>query len=82
MRLAQKRLPSRLPLAFRWTSTNLSMSRRYKITANHQKLFAELMATGRDPISLYCDVLQDENAPLSQRRDAARRLKPAGGRPH
>ena len=38
--------------------------------------FAELMDTGNDPISIFCDTLEDESASLSQRRDAARRLKP------
>ena len=52
------------------------MARRYRVTPDHQKLFAELMATGRDPISVFCAVLEDESAPLSERRDAARQLKP------
>jgi len=52
------------------------MSQRYRITPDHRKLFAELMATGNNPISLFCDVLEDESAPLRQRRDAARQLKP------
>jgi hypothetical protein len=52
------------------------MARRYKVTPDHRKLFAELMATGNDPISLFCDVLEDESAPLPYRRDAARQLKP------
>jgi hypothetical protein len=52
------------------------MARRYRVTPDHRKLFAELMATGNDPISLFCDVLEDESAPLPQRRDAARQLKP------
>jgi len=41
------------------------MSRRHKITLDHRKLFAELMATGNDPISIFCDTLEDESASLS-----------------
>ena len=52
------------------------MTRRYRVTPDHGKLFAALMATGTDPISFFCDVLEDESAPLAQRRDAARQLKP------
>jgi hypothetical protein len=52
------------------------MSRRHKITPDYRKLFAELMATGNDSISIFCDTLEDESASLSQRRDASRRLKP------
>jgi hypothetical protein len=43
------------------------MTRRYRVTPDHQKLFAELMATGTDPISWFCDVLEDKSAPLQQR---------------
>ena len=41
------------------------MSRRHKITPDYRKLFAELMATGNDPISIFCDTLEDESASLS-----------------
>ena len=41
------------------------MSRRHKITPDYRKLFAELMATGNDSISIFCDTLEDESASLS-----------------
>ena len=52
------------------------MARKYTVTIEHRKLFAELMASGRDPISTLCDVLADESVPLKDRRKAARLLKP------
>lgn len=51
------------------------MAHEHKITEKHRAMFAELLRTGNDPISFWCSVLSDENAPIEQRKDAARELK-------
>ena len=51
------------------------MTHERKITDAHRVAFVELMSTGNDPISFFCSVLVDENAPMWARKDAARELK-------
>jgi hypothetical protein len=48
------------------------MPRRYEITDKHRSMFAELLKTGNDPVSFFCNVLSDEKASEEQR----------GGRQH
>ena len=52
------------------------MAPKYKITAKHRAMFAEMLKEGTDPVSLFCDVLSDEEASNEQRREAARNLLP------
>jgi hypothetical protein len=54
----------------------IDMAPKYKITAKHQAMFAEMMKEGTDPVSLFCDVLSDEKASDELRREAARSLLP------
>jgi hypothetical protein len=52
------------------------MSSEHKITDKHRAMFSELRRTGRDPISVLCGILANENATTQQRREAARALQP------
>jgi hypothetical protein len=51
------------------------MAHEHKVTAKHREMFAELLRTGNDPISFWCDVLSDESVAVEQRSEAARQLK-------
>jgi len=47
-----------------------------KSTVARQAALAALKHPATDPISFFCSVLQDENAPRAERRDAANKLLP------
>jgi len=38
--------------------------------------FSEMLKDGPDSIAFFCRVLADESAPVEERRDAAKQLKP------
>jgi hypothetical protein len=38
--------------------------------------FSELLKDGPDSIAFFCRVLADESAPVEERRDAAKQVKP------
>jgi len=52
------------------------MVRKFAVPDKHRALYAELLRTGSDPISVLCGILADENAATEQRRLAARALRP------
>ncbi len=52
------------------------MASKYRVTPEHRVAFTELLSTGNDPISFFCNILADESAPVEERKDAARELKP------
>jgi hypothetical protein len=52
------------------------MEHEHKITEKHRALFAQLLKEGTDPVSFWCSLLSDESAPLKEREEAARELRP------
>ena len=52
------------------------MVRKFAVPDKHRALYAELLRTGSDPISVLCGILADENAATDQRRLTARALRP------
>jgi len=47
-----------------------------RATAARRAALAALNESHTDPISFFCSVLRDENAPRAERRDAAHKLLP------
>jgi len=45
-----------------------------KAARKHRARFARLLRTGKDPIRTLCQILEDDGAPVEERKEAARAL--------